>query len=115
MKQFHKEYNSDVDELVEEESAEDWAQLFQNKGRIYATSWQNTLPTLDAWRLTVPLGEGGRIVAERNPYYWKVDSDGSQLPYIDRVTYDKPSHGRRYTYPSRAWRKPGGQLLAVLR
>ena len=22
----------------------------------------------------------------RNPYYWKVDEDGNQLPYIDRVT-----------------------------
>ena len=26
------------------------------------------------------------IVAERNPYYWKVDPEGNQLPYIDRVT-----------------------------
>jgi peptide/nickel transport system substrate-binding protein len=26
------------------------------------------------------------IVLERNPYYWKVDSKGQRLPYIDRVT-----------------------------
>lgn len=26
-----------------------------------------------------------RVVLERNPYYWKVDSKGQRLPYIDRV------------------------------
>jgi peptide/nickel transport system substrate-binding protein len=26
-----------------------------------------------------------RVVLERNPYYWKVDSEGKRLPYIDRV------------------------------
>jgi peptide/nickel transport system substrate-binding protein len=25
---------------------------------------------------------------ERNPYYWKVDQEGNQLPYIDRITHD---------------------------
>lgn len=27
------------------------------------------------------------MVAERNPYYWKVDPEGKQLPYIDRIHY----------------------------
>jgi peptide/nickel transport system substrate-binding protein len=27
-------------------------------------------------------------VWERNPYYWKVDTEGNQLPYIDRVILD---------------------------
>jgi peptide/nickel transport system substrate-binding protein len=27
-----------------------------------------------------------RVVLERNPYFWKVDSKGQRLPYIDRVT-----------------------------
>jgi peptide/nickel transport system substrate-binding protein len=27
------------------------------------------------------------MVAERNPYYWKVDVEGQQLPYIDRIHY----------------------------
>ncbi len=29
----------------------------------------------------------GRLVAERNPYYWKIDPAGRQLPYIDRLVY----------------------------
>ncbi len=29
-----------------------------------------------------------RVVLERNPYYWKVDSNGQRLPYIDRVVIE---------------------------
>ena len=46
----------------------------------------NDLPTW-AWEVTQPLGERGRVVLERNPY-WKVDPDGSQLPYIDSAVFD---------------------------
>jgi peptide/nickel transport system substrate-binding protein len=27
------------------------------------------------------------VVMRRNPYYWKVDSDGNQLPYLDEMHY----------------------------
>jgi peptide/nickel transport system substrate-binding protein len=30
---------------------------------------------------------GVRIVLERNPYYWKEDRVGTQLPYLDRVVF----------------------------
>lgn len=30
---------------------------------------------------------GQRIVLKRNPNYWKKDSDGSALPYLDRMVY----------------------------
>jgi peptide/nickel transport system substrate-binding protein len=30
---------------------------------------------------------GQRIVLERNPHYWKVDSSGNRLPYLDQVVY----------------------------
>nr|WP_307952776.1 ABC transporter substrate-binding protein [Sinorhizobium medicae] len=32
-----------------------------------------------------------RAVAERNPYYWKVDTEGNQLPYLDRIVYQMVS------------------------
>lgn len=32
--------------------------------------------------------EGVRIVFERNPNYWKVDANGVQLPYLDKVNYE---------------------------
>ncbi len=42
------------------------------------------MPTLSAWMVT-EYSPGERIVAERNPYYWKVDTEGHQLPYIDTI------------------------------
>jgi peptide/nickel transport system substrate-binding protein len=30
---------------------------------------------------------GQRAVLERNPYFWKVDSKGQRLPYLDRVVF----------------------------
>jgi peptide/nickel transport system substrate-binding protein len=41
-------------------------------------------PCLHAWcPETVTPGE--RTIMARNPYYWKVDTEGNQLPYIDYV------------------------------
>jgi peptide/nickel transport system substrate-binding protein len=31
---------------------------------------------------------GERVVLERNPYYWKRDSRGAALPYLDRVVFE---------------------------
>jgi peptide/nickel transport system substrate-binding protein len=30
---------------------------------------------------------GERIVLERNPYYWKIDSKGQKLPYLDELVF----------------------------
>lgn len=30
---------------------------------------------------------GQRVVLERNPYFWKVDSKGQRLPYLDQLVY----------------------------
>jgi peptide/nickel transport system substrate-binding protein len=42
------------------------------------------LPTLEPWVNTTPL-PSTRFVLVRNPYFHRVDPDGRQLPYIDRV------------------------------
>jgi peptide/nickel transport system substrate-binding protein len=46
------------------------------------------LPVLYPWIVTETAEKGVRMVMERNPYYWKVDPQGRQLPYIDRVIFD---------------------------
>ncbi len=72
-----------LEELVRESGLDFWYQLFQNKA-----SWRNPeLPTLWAWSLVKP-PPARPAVFERNPYYWKVDPEGRQLPYIDKVTFD---------------------------
>ena len=45
------------------------------------------LPSLDPWILKTSL-PADRIVFERNPYYYRVDGAGHQLPYIDRVVFN---------------------------
>ncbi|MGC9468069.1 MAG: ABC transporter substrate-binding protein [Anaerolineae bacterium] len=41
-------------------------------------------PTLMAWYLK-EYTPGESWLLERNPYYWKVDTEGNQLPYIDAI------------------------------
>ena len=97
LEQFHAKYNKNVGKLVAQtEGAENWVQLFDLKasGPINDTNnYFNTpeRPTLYPWVVTQPLGTGTQIRMARNPYYWKVDPDGNQLPYIDEIvgtTYD---------------------------
>jgi peptide/nickel transport system substrate-binding protein len=40
---------------------------------------------LTPWRTTTPNNQPTWIL-ERNPYFWCVDTDGNQLPYIDKMT-----------------------------
>jgi len=45
------------------------------------------IPRLSAW-YPVEWVRGQRIVYERNPYYFKVDSAGNQLPYADQLVFN---------------------------
>ncbi|MGI6208234.1 MAG: ABC transporter substrate-binding protein [Anaerolineae bacterium] len=85
LEQFHPKY-ADADELaqaVKDASFENWTQLFGQK-----RNWQNPeQPHIWAWQPTrVP--PDIPVLCERNPYYWKVDPEGNQLPYIDAVHFD---------------------------
>lgn len=85
LKQFHADYNPDVDSIVKKEKVSDWVELFSQKTEL----WTNAeLPRVHAWLPTKDLGTGETFVLERNPYYWKVDPEGSQLPYIDTFSND---------------------------
>lgn len=85
LKQFHEKY-ADPDELqkeVRKAGFESWSQLFGLKEQV---AQNPELPTLCPFIVKIP-PPSTRIVAERNPYYWKVDPEGNQLPYIDRVAF----------------------------
>jgi peptide/nickel transport system substrate-binding protein len=88
LKQFHEKY-ADPGELaakVQEAQARDWAQLHGRKDGMY--NFDNPdLPTLQPWRPTTP-APATRFVFDRNEYFHRVDPDGQQLPYIDRVVLD---------------------------
>jgi peptide/nickel transport system substrate-binding protein len=42
------------------------------------------MPTIDAWMVT-EFKSGDHATMVRNPYYWKVDLEGNQLPYVDQL------------------------------
>lgn len=53
------------------------------------------IPTLNPYVLSTEAGKsdtnGDYFEYVRNPYYWKVDQNGQQLPYTDRIEYTKIS------------------------
>lgn len=42
------------------------------------------LPVLTPWKTVTPINTPTWVM-ERNPYYYAVDTDGNQLPYIDKI------------------------------
>ena len=94
LKQFHLKYNPDADVQAKAAGFEDWRDQFYAKfgkpGTIDDRSrWLNSeLPVLYAWKLKGNYTKDEPLVAVRNPYYWKVDPAGQQLPYIDQITYE---------------------------
>lgn len=89
--QFHPKYNENVQEMVDATNAvEDWPALFRLRcGEVEAPNrWANAeRPTLDPWVVTGDGYSAGstQVVMERNPFFWQVDTDGNQLPYIDKL------------------------------
>jgi len=68
-KQYHPKYNT------AEKDFKDW--------NAKVESWTNPeMPTLNSWVVT-KYDAGKSLTADRNPYYYAVDTDGNQLPYID--------------------------------
>ncbi|MBT7054935.1 MAG: ABC transporter substrate-binding protein [Lentisphaerae bacterium] len=81
--QFHSRYQAKetLEDLAKAEGLDLWHQLFLQKANIHETP---ECPTLRAWVLKVG-PPATRLMVERNPYYWKIDTEGNQLPYIDRI------------------------------
>jgi peptide/nickel transport system substrate-binding protein len=75
MQQFHPRYNKNVEE--------NWTEVFDQKRNAMLNP---EVPTMTGWRL-VSRQEGRVAKFERNPYYWVVDREGNQLPYIDTLTF----------------------------
>ena len=87
--QFHKEYNPDgVDALVAEAGVADWLALWDLHTNALE-GFRTMRPYIGAWILQSDYtADTVQLIATRNPYYWKVDPEGNQYPYIDTVQYD---------------------------
>ncbi len=94
LKKLHAKYadKAELDKLVADAGVESWVQLLGQwtgwgVGTWYGPPGIETYPVNSAWMI-VESPQEGLYLWERNPYYWKVDQAGNQLPYIDTMRYD---------------------------
>ena len=85
LEQFHIDYNENAADLASEAGFETWYEYFGVMGGDLEPDYEQVveMPTLFPWITTTY--EPDQWVGERNPYYFRVDTEGNQLPYIDRV------------------------------
>ncbi|MEM7734291.1 MAG: ABC transporter substrate-binding protein [Deinococcota bacterium] len=84
LEKWHIDFNEDANALAEEEGFNSWidAFIFHYDGQTGQNDFDPDMPVLKPWKLA-SIDEFGNKFYERNPYYWKVDVEGNQLPYID--------------------------------
>lgn len=90
-REFHADFNDEAQANAEADGFESWVDRF-----TYAVDlegpWVNPdLPTMNPWVVVegaTYTGDTTRVSFERNPYYYKVDSEGNQLPYVDQWDFD---------------------------
>ncbi|MCB0105731.1 MAG: hypothetical protein KDE53_07475 [Caldilineaceae bacterium] len=87
LEQFHPKYNEAVETEAKDAGFDSWLDYFGAKSTIHQNA---ELPNLRPWLMESGIGESstGRVNATRNPYFFKVDTDGNQLPYMDRYIVD---------------------------
>lgn len=86
MKQFHPKYASmdQLNKMAKDAKYNSWTDLFKFKNNCELNV---DCPTTAPWK-TVKPSNTPQWALERNPYYYAVDTDGNQLPYLDGVQLD---------------------------
>ena len=83
LKQFHPKYvgKDELDKKVKDAKFDSWVRQF-----LFKNDWalNPELPVLTPWKTVTP-SNTATWTLERNPYSVFVDTEGNQLPYIDRV------------------------------
>ena len=83
LRRFHPDYASmeSIETAMKEGGFETWVDQFTT---IYNPQNSPTVPVIGPWKVEgMPTDQV--ITMSRNPYYWKVDTAGNQLPYIDSI------------------------------
>jgi peptide/nickel transport system substrate-binding protein len=85
MKKYHAKYtdSATLRSQVVAAKKRNWVALHYSIGQQYKNS-NPDLPTLQPWMLMTK-APAKRFLFKRNPYYYRIDTNGRQLPYIDEV------------------------------
>ena len=84
LKQWHINYNEDANAKAQEENFDAWYEAYEFHADAGETQQDPHLPVLGAWVFEKQDTQGNTSYT-RNPYYWSVDAEGNQLPYIDTL------------------------------
>jgi peptide/nickel transport system substrate-binding protein len=84
LQQYHIDYNPNANQLAKDAKFETWNELFSKWAVFGLFVPAGGLPTVQCWNTTKEDATTGYDY-ERNPYYYKIDAAGSQLPYISKV------------------------------
>ncbi len=81
--QFLPKYTStsELNNKVKASGDKSWVQLFM---RMASPHENRDLPVVAPWKMVTPITTDVYSL-ERNPYYFAVDPQGNQLPYIDKI------------------------------
>jgi peptide/nickel transport system substrate-binding protein len=93
MKKYHAKY-ADPDKLAERVEASgknSWAALHNRKDNLYKND-NPKLPVLQPW-VNTNKKNNQRYTLVRNHYYYSIDSQGHQLPYLDQVELEIAASG----------------------
>ncbi|EKZ9177619.1 ABC transporter substrate-binding protein [Vibrio vulnificus] len=89
--QFIPKFNPKAAEMAKAEGFDSWRQYASTKcnAHYFIEHYNNVdRPVLTAWKVKVAPGPNASFAEfERNPYYWQVDTEGNQLPYLDSVRW----------------------------
>lgn len=85
LRKYHQKYAepAELAKFVREARRRNWAALHTFRDNQYRFD-NPEMPTLEPW-INTTRAPATRFVMTRNPYYHRVDAEGRQLPYIDRV------------------------------
>ena len=83
LKKFHKKYTPKIVEIESAPGKRGWAAAHNKQDNMY--QYDNPdLPTLEPW-INTTKSPSDRFIGVRNPYFHRIDPNGRQLPYIDRI------------------------------
>ena len=85
---FLPKFNDNVEKEAKKAGFETWIDYFTDRAEADARWTRPGIPVLHAWMVTQGLGDGNAVKFERNPYFWRTDPDGRQLPYIDKLSFE---------------------------
>jgi peptide/nickel transport system substrate-binding protein len=92
LKDYHVKYGdkAKIDKAVADNKLSAWTDLWGKAGDMQGpiAFWflNPDLPVITPWKIQTP-PPADPVVMVRNPYFWQVDPEGNQLPYIDRIEH----------------------------